>query len=108
MICLHILTDSFYSTWIKICTYCMMNTIHQRYDRENSTAGSYIQKFRFRCNILLELTNTQLCCLMHTRSKGCARIDMDDHFIPVFRLYFLPGRDDQNVVHIELFEILFP
>ena len=45
---------------------------------------------------------------MHTRSKGCARIDMDDHFIPVFRLYFLPGRDDQNVVHIELFEILFP
>ena len=45
---------------------------------------------------------------MHTRSKGCARIDMDDHFITVFRLYFLPGRDDQNVVHIELFEILFP
>ena len=45
---------------------------------------------------------------MHTRSKCSARIDVDDHFILIFRFYFLPGRNNQNVVYIELFEVLFP
>ena len=86
----------------------MMNTIHQRYDREDSTAGSYIQKFRFRCNILLELTNTQLCCLMHTCSESCSRINVQYLLILIFRFHFFPGRDNQQIIYIELVKILLP
>ena len=45
---------------------------------------------------------------MHSCSECSPRIDMDHHFITVFRLYFLPGWDDQNVIHIELMKILLP
>ena len=45
---------------------------------------------------------------MHTGSKGCARIDMNDHFALIFRFHLLPGRNDENIIHIELMKILFP
>ena len=45
---------------------------------------------------------------MHTGSKGSARIDMNDHFALIFRFHLLPGRNDENIIHIELMKILFP
>ena len=45
---------------------------------------------------------------MHARSERGSRVNMDDHAVPVFLLYFLPGGNDQNIIHVKLFEILFP
>ena len=39
---------------------------------------------------------------MHTGSECCTRIDMNDHFALIFRFHLLPGRNDENIVHIEL------
>ena len=35
-------------------------------------------------------------------------IDMHDHLAFIFRLYFFPGRNDQDIIHIELVKIFFP
>ena len=77
-------------------------------DRKDTTSGSHIEKFCLRCYIFFQLTDTQLCSLMHTGSEGSARIDMNDHFVFVFFFYFFPGRNDQDIIHIKLFEIFFP
>ena len=45
---------------------------------------------------------------MHTGSKSSTRINVKDHFILIFCLYFFPGRYDQDIIYIELMEILFP
>jgi len=45
---------------------------------------------------------------MHSCSKCRTRINMDDHFILIGRLYILPGRDDEDIIHIELMKILLP
>ena len=33
---------------------------------------------------------------------------MDDHLVFVLFFDFFPGRNDQNVIHIKLFEVFFP
>ena len=45
---------------------------------------------------------------MHAGAECRAGIDMEHHFIGVFRFDIFPGRDDQDVINIELMEILFP
>ena len=45
---------------------------------------------------------------MHPRAERGSRINMDDQLVLVLRLYILPGRDDQDIIHIELMEILLP
>ena len=45
---------------------------------------------------------------MHTCSKCSSRIDMNDHFVFIFFFDFLPGRYNQNIIHIKLLKILFP
>ena len=45
---------------------------------------------------------------MHSRSECSSRIDMHDHLAFIFRLYFFPGRNDQDIIHIELVKIFFP
>ena len=45
---------------------------------------------------------------MHTCSKSSARINMDDHPVLILFLNSLPGRYDQDIIHIKLLKILFP
>ena len=45
---------------------------------------------------------------MHTGAKGRTRINMNNHLVLILRLYLLPGRNDQNIIHIKLMEILLP
>ena len=45
---------------------------------------------------------------MHTGAKRSARIDVYNHLILIFRLHILPGRDDQNIIYVELMEIFLP
>ena len=45
---------------------------------------------------------------MHTGAKGRTRINMNNHLVLILSLYFLPGRNDQNIIHIKLMEILLP
>ena len=45
---------------------------------------------------------------MHTGSECSPRINMKNHLVLVFFFYLFPGWNDQNIVHIELMEKLFP
>ena len=45
---------------------------------------------------------------MHTCTKGCTRIYMNDHLILILRLYVFPRRDDQYIIDSKLMEILLP
>ena len=45
---------------------------------------------------------------MHPGTERRAGIDMEHHFIGILRLDIFPGRDDQDVINIELMEILLP
>ena len=75
---------------------------------QNAASASHVKDPCLICHIFPDLPDAQLGGLMHSRSERRARIDMDDHLILIFRFDIFPGRDDQNVVHIELMKILFP
>lgn len=45
---------------------------------------------------------------MHSCAKSCARINVNDYFILILRLYIFPGRDNQHVIYGKLMEIFFP
>ena len=75
---------------------------------KNTTSASYIKNLRLLRHVLSDLPDTKLGCLMHSCSKCRTRINMDDHFILIGRLYILPGRDDEDIIHIELMKILLP
>ena len=77
-------------------------------DGQDAASGSYIEKLRLGSHVFFQLTHAKLCRLMHTGTKRRARINMNDHLILIFRFYFFPGRDDQDIVHIKLMKILFP
>jgi len=95
-------------TGIQIGAHRMFCSKLQSDDGKDSASRAHIQQLRFRCHIFFQLTDAELCCLVHTGSEGCARINMDDHLVFVLFLHFFPGRNDQNVVHIELLEIRLP
>ena len=45
---------------------------------------------------------------MHSGAEGCAGVDVEHHFLPIIRLYILPGRNHENIIDIELMKILLP
>ena len=45
---------------------------------------------------------------MHTRAKSGARVNMDHRAALILRSDLLPGRNDQQIVHVKLLEILLP
>ena len=95
-------------TRIKIRSDSMLCSELQRYDREDTASGPDIEQLCIAVHILFQLSHTQLCRLMHTGAKGRTRINMNNHLVLILSLYFLPGRNDQNIIHIKLVEILFP
>ena len=45
---------------------------------------------------------------MHSGPESSARIDVDNHLPLILRFHLLPGRNNQDIIHIELMEILLP
>ena len=75
---------------------------------QNSTSASHVKNLCRLCCILSDLTDTKLCCLMHSCTKCCTWINMDHHLIFIRRLHIFPGWNNQNIIHIELMKILLP
>ena len=96
------------STRIQVCSHNMTGTKLKGCDSKNSASSSDIKDLRSVGHIFLELTDYQLCSLMHTGTKGCTRIDVKDHFVLVFFCDFFPGRNDQNIIYIKLMEKFLP
>ena len=45
---------------------------------------------------------------MHSGSKRCAGINMQNHLVLILRLHLFPGRNNQYIVNRELMKILLP
>ena len=58
--------------------------------------------------MLPQLSDAQLCGLMHSRSESGAGVYVQHRPVLVLRLNILPGRDHQNIVYIKLMKILLP
>ena len=80
----------------------------QSHDGQNTAAGTHVEDLHTRFHIFFQFTDDQLCGLMHTCTEGCTRIDMDDHAVFILWLYLFPGRNNEDIVHIELLEELLP
>ena len=77
-------------------------------DSKDSASCSYIEDLCAAGHIFLELTDHELCCLVHTGSKCCTRVNVKDHFVLIFFFDFFPGWNDQDIIYIELMEKFFP
>ena len=108
LVCFQIFSGSRDRTWIKIRTDRMTCSQFQCCDGQDTASGADIQDLHTVLHIFFQLTHAKLCRLMHTGTKRRARINMNDHLILIFRFYFFPGRDDQDIIHIKLMKILFP
>ena len=62
----------------------------QSRNRKNTASGSHIKKHRILCYILFDLTDAELCGLMHTRSECRTRVNLNQKLLTIFRLHFLP------------------
>ena len=94
---------------IQICSDGALYAEHQGQNSENSASCPHIQHYRFRRQILADLSDAELSGLMHACSESSPGIDMEDQsrFL-ISDLRLLPGGDRQNIVDPELVEILFP
>ena len=104
----HIFPGGVNGTGIQIRSHRIRGSEFQGKHTQNAASTAYVQNLCIRLYIFSDLADTQLGSFMHSGSERRTRINVNYHFSAVFRLYFLPGRNDQNVVYIELMEILFP
>ena len=77
-------------------------------NRKDAAARPHIQKSGFGGYIFFQLTDAQLRRLMHAGAEGRSGVNVKNHLVPVLILHLLPGRNDQNIINVELFKVLFP
>ena len=108
LVCFFVILYSRNCTWIKVCSDNMSCTEFKCCDSKDSASCSYIEDLCAAGHIFLELTDHELCCLVHTGSKCCTRVNVKDHFVLIFFFDFFPGWNDQDIIYIELMEKFFP
>ena len=108
LVCFFVFLDCRNCAGVKICSHYMACAKLQSSNSKNTASCSHIKELAALFHIFFQLADHKLSSLMHTGSKGCSRVNVKDHFILILCLYFLPGGNDQNIIHIKLFKILFP
>ena len=93
---------------IQIGSRHMSSSQLQGHDPQDPASGSHVKDLVPFFYVFLQLADHQLGRLVHAGSERGSRIDVKDHLVLIFRLHFLPGGDDQNIVHIKLMEIFLP